>query len=67
MADKHNGFMGKPPQGGFIAGGDSQSSIAQRTWEMANNMDVVNTVDEIYRYDRKQQQDILTTKPWDKE
>jgi replication-associated recombination protein RarA len=24
-------------------------------------------VDEIYRYDKKQQQDILTTKPWERE
>lgn len=38
-----------------------------KTWEMSNNMETISTVDEIYRYDRKQQQDILTAKPWDKE
>lgn len=27
----------------------------------------IGTVDEIYRYDRKQQQDILNAKPWEKE
>ena len=45
----------------------SQTQIAQRTWEMANNMEVVNSADEIYQYDGKQQQDILQVKPWDKE
>ena len=52
---------------GSIAGGDSQSSIAQKTWEMANEFEPISTLDEIYRFDLKQQQDILTTKPWDKE
>lgn len=45
----------------------SQAAIAQKTWEMANNIETISSVDEIYRYDRKQQQDILTAKPWDKE
>jgi COP9 signalosome complex subunit 5 len=30
-------------------------------------MDVISTVDEIYKYDRKQQQDILTTNPWERD
>lgn len=47
--------------------GDSQKQIAQKNWEMANNLEVVNSVDEIYRYDKRQQQDILVAKPWDKE
>ena len=38
--------------------------MAQKTWEMSNSVD---TVDEIYRYDKKQQQDILIAKPWEKE
>ncbi|MPC55962.1 COP9 signalosome complex subunit 5 [Portunus trituberculatus] len=45
----------------------SQSQIAQRTWEMANNMESVNSADEIYQYDGKQQQDILQAKPWEKD
>lgn len=43
------------------------SQMAQKTWEMANNVDTISSVDEIYRYDKKQQQDILAAKPWEKE
>ncbi|CAH0381821.1 unnamed protein product [Bemisia tabaci] len=46
---------------------ESQQSIAQKTWELSNNIKTVSSVDEIYRYDRKQQQDILSAKPWDKD
>lgn len=46
---------------------DSQCSIAQKTWEFANNIETISPIDEIYRYDKKQQQDILAAKPWDKE
>lgn len=44
-----------------------QNNIAQKTWEMSNNIEMISTVDEIYRYDRKEQQDILAAKPWEKE
>lgn len=44
-----------------------QSTIAQKTWELTNNVETISTVDEIYRYDRKEQQDILAAKPWEKE
>lgn len=44
-----------------------QSSTAQKTWEMVNNVETISTIDEIYRYDRKEQQDILAAKPWEKE
>lgn len=44
-----------------------QRSIAQKTWEMVNNIETISAADEIYRYDRKEQQDILTAKPWEKE
>lgn len=49
---------------------DSQASIAQKSWVLANNIETVNVardVDDIYRYDKKQQQDILIAKPWEKE
>lgn len=41
--------------------------MAQKTWELVNNIDAVQSVDEIYKYNKKQQQDILTAKPWDKD
>ena len=43
------------------------SKNAQKTWELSNNMETISSLDEIYRYDKKQQQDILTAKPWEKE
>lgn len=44
-----------------------QATTAQKTWEMTNNIETISTVDEIYRYDRQEQLDILAAKPWDKE
>ncbi|KOB63012.1 JAB-MPN domain protein [Operophtera brumata] len=49
---------------------DSQASIAQKSWVLANNIETVSVardVDDIYRYDKKQQQDILIAKPWEKD
>ena len=43
------------------------SQVAQKTWEMSNNVETISSIDDIYRYDKKQQQDMLTTKPWEKE
>merc|ERR1712066_951142 len=37
------------------------------TWEMSNNIMEVSPGDEIYRYDRQQQQSLLTAKPWEKD
>jgi COP9 signalosome complex subunit 5 len=47
--------------------GESQSNVALKTWELSNNIETISTADEIYRYDKKQQQDILAAKPWEKE
>ncbi|CAL4121131.1 unnamed protein product, partial [Meganyctiphanes norvegica] len=47
--------------------GMNQAEIAQRNWEISNQMETVNAVDEIYQYDRRQQQDILQAKPWEKD
>lgn len=41
--------------------------MARKTWEMSNIVDNVGTVDEIYRYDERQQRDILAAKPWEKD
>jgi COP9 signalosome complex subunit 5 len=45
----------------------AQSQMAQKTWEMSNSIEVVQSVDEIYKYNEKQQKDILTAKPWEKD
>ncbi len=41
--------------------------MAQTNWEMANNVETIQSIDDIYKYNRKQQQDILAAKPWEKE
>ena len=45
----------------------ASSSMAQKTWEMENNIETVPSVDSIFRYNSKQQQEILSAKPWCKE
>lgn len=46
---------------------ENQATLAQLTWEISNTIETISAVDELYRYDRKQQQDILNAKPWEKE
>lgn len=41
--------------------------MAFKTWEMSNSIETVNSVDEIFKYDRQQQQEILQAKPWQKD
>ncbi|XP_020602892.1 COP9 signalosome complex subunit 5-like [Orbicella faveolata] len=43
------------------------TSMAFKTWEMSNSIETVNSVDEIFKYDRQQQQEILQAKPWQKD
>jgi len=47
-----------------MASSSSQNKIAQKTWEMANN---ITEAEEIYKYDRNVQQNMLTAKPWEKD
>ena len=42
----------------------SQTKTAQKSWEMANN---ITEAEEIYKYDRNLQQNMLTAKPWEKD
>ena len=39
---------------------------AKKSWLLANQVESVGA-DDIYRFDSKQQQDILIAKPWEKE
>lgn len=43
------------------------SQIAQKTWIMENNIETLSATDEIFKYDRKRQQDMIAAKPWEKE
>jgi len=43
------------------------SEMAKKTFELQNNIETVNTVDEIYKYSQEQQQEILSRKPWTKD
>ncbi|CAH3149634.1 unnamed protein product [Porites lobata] len=48
-----------------MSGGDT--AMAFKTWELSNNIETVNSVDEIFKFDRQQQQEILQAKPWQKD
>ena len=43
------------------------SQMARRTFEVANAVEVVASVESLYQYDAKKQQEILAAKPWKKE
>ena len=48
------------------SGLSTDAKNALKTWEVSNGVEAVNSVDDIYRYDAKQQQDISTARPWEK-
>lgn len=43
------------------------SEMARKTWEISNNIETVQSIDEIYKYDKQQQQEVLAAKPWSKD
>jgi len=45
----------------------SQAEIAKKTWELSNNVMEIQPGEEIYRYDKNQQQSIQAAKPWEKD
>uniref|UniRef100_A0A8C7AU81 Uncharacterized protein n=1 Tax=Neovison vison TaxID=452646 RepID=A0A8C7AU81_NEOVI len=38
-------------------------AMAQKTWELANNLLEAQNIDEMYKYDKKQQQEITGSEP----
>lgn len=45
----------------------TQSQIAQKTWEISNFMQDINSMDELYKYDEIAHRQLLADKPWDKD
>ena len=46
---------------------DNQRTIAQKSWELSNNILEISSGEEIYKYDKQQQQQMLAAKPWEKD
>lgn len=44
----------------------TQMEIAQKTWEINNQIQEVNSIDETYRYDETAHRNLLNEKPWEK-
>ncbi|KAI4496698.1 hypothetical protein M0804_000508 [Polistes exclamans] len=44
-----------------------QSIIAQKTWEMSNKVETISASDEIYKFDKRRNQEILCIKPWERD
>lgn len=45
----------------------SQSTTARQNWELTNSVQAFPSTDDIYQYDARQQQEILTARPWEKD
>ena len=41
--------------------------MAMKTFELSNNIDSVQSADEIYKYSKEEQQAILQRRPWTNE
>lgn len=58
---------GAAPPSSASATALSQSAIAQKTWEMSNQVMELTASEDIYKYDRNAQQSMLSAKPWEKD
>ena len=45
----------------------TQSQIAQKTWEVSNQVQDISSMDELYKFDEAAHRNILSEKPWDKD
>ena len=61
-----SGASGSGASGSGLASG-SQAEIARKTWELSNNVMEICAGEEIYKYDKNQQQSIQAAKPWEKD
>jgi COP9 signalosome complex subunit 5 len=43
------------------------AEMAKKTWEMENNIETIPASDEIYKYDVTEHQQMLSSRPWDKD
>ena len=50
-----------------MAFSDNQRTVAQKTSELSNNILEISPGEEIYKYDKQQQQQMLAAKPWEKD
>jgi COP9 signalosome complex subunit 5 len=46
--------------------GLKQTEIAQKTWELANNIQEVPSLNELYKFDEEAHRKLLNDKPWEK-
>ena len=60
-------FCGQASNITMASTSDSQRTIAQKTWELSNNVLEIAPGEEIYKYDKQQQQQMLAAKPWEKD
>ena len=45
----------------------ADSAVARTSFELANSIKPVASVDAVFRYDHEKQQELLAAKPWEKE
>ena len=53
--------------GAALTANASQSHIAQRTWEVSNFIQDINSMDELYKFDEAAHRNVLSEKPWEKD